>query len=88
MDGDSEARDSPQQQQWSTVSDESLAFLCREYPGLYRYGMLMEEAAEAESKKATTSYGHLPELPASVKAMVAQLLGVNQQKALKFHRSS
>lgn len=59
---------------WSTAFDESLAFLCREYPGLYRYGMLMEEAAEAESKKTTTSYGHLPELPASVKATVAQLL--------------
>ena len=59
---------------WSTVSDEKLAFLCREYPGLYRYGMLMEEAAEAESKKAKTAYGHLPELPDSVKATVAQLL--------------
>ena len=42
---------------WSTVSDEKLAFLCRAYPGLYRYGMLMEEAAEAESKKAKTAYG-------------------------------
>jgi hypothetical protein len=59
---------------WSTVSDEQLAFLCREYPGLYRYGMLMEEAAEAESKKAKTAYGHLPELPDSVKPTVAQLL--------------
>ena len=62
------------QRLWSTTSDESLALLCREYPGLYRYGMLMEEAAKAESLKATTSYGHLPELPASVKATVAQLL--------------
>jgi hypothetical protein len=59
---------------WSTVSDESLAFLCRRYPGLYRYGMLMEEAAEAESKKATTSYSHLPQLPDAAKAAVAQLL--------------
>ena len=60
------------QRLWSTTSDETLAFLCREYPGLYRYGMLMEEAAE--SKKATTAYGHLPELPVSLKAPVAQLL--------------
>lgn len=59
---------------WSTVSDEKLAFLCREYPGLYRYGMLMEEATEAENKKAKTSYAHLPELPDSVKPIVAQLL--------------
>jgi hypothetical protein len=28
---------------WSTVSDEKLAFLCRAYPGLYRYGMLAEQ---------------------------------------------
>ena len=62
------------QRLWSTTSDETLAFLCREYPGLYRYGILMEEAAEAESKKATTAYGHLPELPASLKAPIAQLL--------------
>ncbi|MFZ4539803.1 hypothetical protein [Propionivibrio sp.] len=34
----------------------------------------MEEAAEAESNKATTAYGHLPVLPASLKAPVAQLL--------------
>ncbi len=59
---------------WSTVSDEKLMSLCREYPALYRYGLLMEEAAEAESKKAKTSYGHLPPLPDSVKATVAQLL--------------
>lgn len=59
---------------WSTVSDEKLMFLCREYSALYRYGMLMEEAAEAESKKTKTSYGHLPSLPDSVKATVSQLL--------------
>jgi hypothetical protein len=39
------------QQIWSTASDESLISLCRQYSGLYRYGILMEEAAEAESKK-------------------------------------
>lgn len=59
---------------WSTASDESLVALCRQYPGLHRYGMLMEAAAEAESKKATTSYGHLPELPDSVKPTVVCLL--------------
>ncbi|MEQ1636829.1 MAG: hypothetical protein ABL903_09045 [Methylococcales bacterium] len=59
---------------WSSVSDEKLIYLCREYPGLYRYGMLMEEAAEAESKKEKTAYGHLPELPESIKVTVAQLL--------------
>jgi hypothetical protein len=48
---------------WNTLSDEKLIYYCREYPGLYRYGTLMEEAAIAESKKAKTSYGHLPEFP-------------------------
>lgn len=62
------------QRLWSSTSDATLTFLCREYPGLYRYGMLMEEAAEAESKKTTTSYSHLPVLPESAKATVAQLL--------------
>ena len=59
---------------WSTVSDDKLAFLCREYPGLYRYGMLMEAAAEIENQKAKTAYGHLPVLPDSVKPTVAHLL--------------
>jgi hypothetical protein len=45
---------------WSTLSDEKLIYYCCEYPGLYNYGTLMEEAAIAESKKAKTSYGHLP----------------------------
>lgn len=59
---------------WSTMSDEKLISLCREYPGLYRYGILMEKAAEAESKKLTTSYAGLPLLPDPIKATVAQLL--------------
>lgn len=62
------------QRLWSTTSDETLAFLCRQYPGLYRFGLLMEKAAEIENKQTAASYGHLPEPPASVKATVAQLL--------------
>ena len=59
---------------WSMLSDEKLIYYCREYPGLYRYGTLMEEAAIGESKKAKTSYGHLPEFPDSIKTIVPQLL--------------
>jgi hypothetical protein len=59
---------------WSAVSDEKLMFLCREYPALYRYGVLMEEAAEVESKKEKTSYGHLPPLPDSVIPIIVQLM--------------
>ncbi len=62
------------QRLWSTTSDELLATLCRTYPGLYRYGMLMEEAAVAEKKTATSSSGFIPELPAVVKTTVARLL--------------
>ena len=59
---------------WNTVSDEKLMFLCREYPALYRYGVLMEEAAEAESKKTKTSYGHLPPLPDAIIPIITQLM--------------
>jgi hypothetical protein len=64
------------QRLWSTASDESLARLCQRHPGLCRYGLLMEEAAEAEKKKAPTGYSHLPQLPESVKPTVAQLLSL------------
>lgn len=64
------------QRLWSTASDESLARLCQRYPGLRRYGLLMEEAAEAEKKKASTGYSHLAQLPESVKPTVAQLLNL------------
>ena len=62
------------QRLWSTTSDELLAALCRTYPGLYRYGMLMEAAHEAEKQKATTSTSYPPELPDAVKATVERLL--------------
>ena len=64
------------QQLWSTASDESLVRLCKRYPGLYRYGVLMEAAAEAEKKKSNTGYDHLPRLPESVKPSVTQLLSL------------
>src|SRR5688572_6183205 len=70
---------------WSATSDETLALLLSEYPGLYRYGLLMEEAAEAESKKTTTSYGCLSPLPDSAKATVTRLLanGAEPERGLQ-----
>ena len=59
---------------WSTTSDELLITLCRTYPGLYRYGMLVENAVKAENDKPTTCARHGPEASASLKATVAQLL--------------
>ncbi len=65
------------QRLWSTVSDETLIRLCQRYPGLRRYGLLMEEAAQAENKKASTAgHSHLAQLPESVKPTVAQLLSL------------
>ena len=59
---------------WNTISDEKLSFLCREYTGFYRYATLMEEAAEAESKKTNVSYRDLSELPDSIKTIITKLL--------------
>ena len=61
------------QRLWSTTSDDLLASLCRAYPGLYRYGMLVENAVEAENKKRMDDRPG-PEASASLKATVAQLL--------------
>lgn len=61
------------QRLWSTTSDDLLASLCRTYPGLYRYGMLVEKAVEAENKKRMDDRPG-PEASASLKATVAQLL--------------
>ena len=65
------------QRLWRTASDESLARLCQRYPGLYRYGSLMEKVAEADEKEASTEYSHLPQLPESVKPTVARLLSLD-----------
>ncbi|MEM5372963.1 hypothetical protein V4C53_44195 [Paraburkholderia azotifigens] len=59
---------------WSATSDEQLAFLLRCYPGLYRYGMLMEEATVAEKQNTSFPLGPPPALPDSVKATVSSLL--------------
>jgi hypothetical protein len=64
------------QRLWSTTTDETLARLCQRYPGLRRYGLLMEEAAEAQRKRASNGYSHLPQLPESVKPTVVQLLSL------------
>jgi len=64
------------QRLWSTTSDETLASLCRKYPGLYRYGVLMEAAVVAQAKQPANAYSHLPELPDSLKAVVSKLLSI------------
>jgi hypothetical protein len=60
---------------WTSVTDDQLAMLCREYPGFHRYAALMEEAAEAERRKPARPYDDLPELPEALKEQVLALLG-------------
>jgi hypothetical protein len=71
---------------WTSAPDEQLAMLCREYPGFYRYATLVEEAAEAERQKTTTSYQDLPELPDSLKQQLSSLL-VNAAKLERGYQS-
>ena len=59
---------------WTTTSDTQLADLILEHPLFHLYAKMMEDAAEAEALKAKTSYQDLPELPDSLKKLLAALL--------------
>ncbi len=62
---------------WTTTSDETLASLCQEYPGFYRYAHLMENAAEAQRKRSASGSNpnsEIQELPESLKRTVSKLL--------------
>ncbi|MGX5056795.1 hypothetical protein ACWKX9_24600 [Enterobacter asburiae] len=41
---------------WVNTSDQQLMSLAREFPGFYRYARIVEDASEAERKKASRSY--------------------------------
>lgn len=41
---------------WVNTSDQQLMALSREFPGFYRYALIVEEAFEAERKKASRPY--------------------------------
>lgn len=65
------------QRLWTTTSDETLASLCQEYPGFYRYARLMEDAAEAQRKRSASGSNpnsEIQELPESLKRAVSKLL--------------
>ena len=42
---------------WVGTSDQQLMALSNEFPGFYRYALIMEEASEAERNKASRPYG-------------------------------
>jgi len=59
---------------WVGTSDHQLAALCNDFPGFSRYASLMEEAADAERRKASRPYDDVPELHDSLKDAMAALL--------------
>jgi hypothetical protein len=59
---------------WVGTSDDQLIALSNEFPGFYRYALIMEEASEAERSKASRPYDGMTELPEQHKQQAAQLL--------------
>ncbi|MBW5812780.1 hypothetical protein H0I54_13465 [Yersinia kristensenii] len=43
---------------WTDTTDKELIALTQEYPGFYRYALIMETAFEQESQKSSRSYVH------------------------------
>lgn len=59
---------------WVGTSDDQLMALSNEFPGFYRYALLMEEALEAERNKPSRPYDGLAQFPEQHKQQAAQLL--------------
>ncbi|WP_051320771.1 hypothetical protein [Cupriavidus sp. amp6] len=59
---------------WVGTSDQQLMALCHEFPGFYRYALIMEEASEAERNKASRPYDGMAEVFEEHKQRAAQLL--------------
>lgn len=59
---------------WVGTSDQQLMALSSEFPGFYRYAIIMEKASEAERNKASRPYDGMTEFSWQYKQMGAQLL--------------
>lgn len=59
---------------WTETSDDQLIALSNEYPGFYRYALIMEKASEAERNKASRPYDGMAQFPEQHKQLAAQLL--------------
>jgi len=59
---------------WVGTSDQQLMALSREFSEFYRYASIMEEASEAERRKASRPYDGMAEFSEEHKKMGAQLL--------------
>lgn len=61
---------------WVGTSDQQLMALSQEFPGFYRYAIIMEEASEAERNKLSRPYDGMAEFPEEHKQRAVQLLDV------------
>lgn len=59
---------------WTETSDDQLIALSNEYPGFYRYALIMEKASEAERNKGSRPYDGMAQFPEQHKQLAAQLL--------------
>ena len=59
---------------WVGTSDDQLIALSNEFPGFYRYALIMEEASEAERNKPSRSYDGMAEFSEHHKQLAANLL--------------
>ena len=59
---------------WVGTSDQQLMALSNEFPGFYRYALILEEASEAERNKASRPYDGMPGFSEEHKQRAAQLL--------------
>lgn len=59
---------------WVGTSDQQLMALSNEFPGFYRYALIMEEASEAERNKASRPYDGMAGFSEEHKQRAAQLL--------------
>ena len=59
---------------WTGTTDEQLRAITQQFPGFYRYALLMEEASETERTKATRSYDGLTPLSGPHQQQASQLL--------------
>lgn len=59
---------------WVGTTDQQLIALSGEFPGFYRYALMMEEASEAERNKVSRSYDGMAEFSEEHKQQGAQLL--------------
>jgi len=59
---------------WTGTTDEQLMALSDEFPGFYRYALIMEEASEAERNKVSRPYDGMAPFSEPQRQLAAQLL--------------